>query len=207
MTGKQIPSTGGSARTLFKEEAALAQEQAGVITQEVGCQQLTRTRSQKTVATGSSRCHRFQHRSSCTQKTVLQLSSTLNSDDRQMEKPRLLVKLVRAHNLRNADWMGESDPYVKVTLGKEKKESKVIYNCLNPVWNEELMLPFRAPQDFDQRVRIDVIDWDPPPKYHDPLGHLDIPLQELRHHQELRVNENLIDGDKGRIELVISLLQ
>ena len=26
---------GGSARTLFKEEAALAQEQAGVITQEV----------------------------------------------------------------------------------------------------------------------------------------------------------------------------
>lgn len=122
-------------------------------------------------------------------------------------KPRLLVKCVRAHNLRNADWMGESDPYVKVTLGKEKKETKVIYNCLNPVWNEELMLPFRAPQDFDQRVRIDVIDWDPPPKYHDPLGHLDIPLQELRHHQELRVNENLIDGDKGRIELVISLLQ
>jgi hypothetical protein len=122
-------------------------------------------------------------------------------------KPQLAVRCVRAHKLRNADWVGESDPYVKVTLGKQKKETKVIYNCLNPNWNEELMLDFGVPQDFDQRLRVEVFDWDPPPKWHDPLGHVELPLQHLRHNHEMHVNELLIDGDNARIELIITLLQ
>jgi Ca2+-dependent lipid-binding protein len=94
-----------------------------------------------------------------------------------------------------------------VTLGKQKKESKVIYNSLNPVWNEELLLDFHVPQDFDHRLKVEVVDWDPPPKSHDPLGHIEIPLQHLRHHNEMQLNEMLIDGDRARIELVITLLQ
>ena len=45
--------------------------------------------------------------------------------------------MIRAENLHKTDWLGKSDPYVNLTLGKVKQHTKTINNTLNPVWNEK----------------------------------------------------------------------
>ncbi|KAM3218247.1 hypothetical protein P3L10_022777 [Capsicum annuum] len=51
----------------------------------------------------------------------------------------LQVKLIEAKELTNKDLIGKSDPFVELfirPLRDRTKTSKVIDNCLNPIWNE-----------------------------------------------------------------------
>nr|XP_018632190.1 synaptotagmin-4-like [Nicotiana tomentosiformis] len=51
----------------------------------------------------------------------------------------LQVKLIEAKELTNKDIIGKSDPFVELfirPLRDRTKTSKVIDNCLNPIWNE-----------------------------------------------------------------------
>ncbi|KAG5590521.1 hypothetical protein H5410_041035 [Solanum commersonii] len=51
----------------------------------------------------------------------------------------LQVKLIEATELTNKDLIGKSDPFVELfirPLRDRTKTSKVIDNCLNPIWNE-----------------------------------------------------------------------
>lgn len=51
----------------------------------------------------------------------------------------LQVKLIEAKELTNKDIVGKSDPFVELfirPLRDRTKTSKVIDNCLNPIWNE-----------------------------------------------------------------------
>jgi Ca2+-dependent lipid-binding protein len=42
---------------------------------------------------------------------------------------------ISASNLKNADWLGQSDPYCKVIVdGREIGRTDVITNNLNPKW-------------------------------------------------------------------------
>ncbi|CAE7496208.1 Nedd4l [Symbiodinium natans] len=42
----------------------------------------------------------------------------------------LLVRVVAAYNLINADWFSLSDPYVKVKVGRQKQTTAVVDDCL-----------------------------------------------------------------------------
>ena len=50
------------------------------------------------------------------------------------------VLLVQARSVIAMDGGTSSDPYCKVTLGKEKAKTKVINNTLNPKWREAMDL-------------------------------------------------------------------
>lgn len=50
----------------------------------------------------------------------------------------LLIRVLAAHNLVNADWFSLSDPYAKVTVDKVSKTTPVVDDCLDPHWDEEL---------------------------------------------------------------------
>ncbi|XAR59361.1 hypothetical protein NMG60_11015177 [Bertholletia excelsa] len=68
----------------------------------------------------------------------------------------LKVKVLKGTNLAVRD-VQSSDPYVMLTLGEQKVQTKVKKSTLNPVWNEELMLS--VPLAFGP-IKLQVYDHD-----------------------------------------------
>ncbi|KAG9152587.1 hypothetical protein Leryth_026186 [Lithospermum erythrorhizon] len=68
----------------------------------------------------------------------------------------LKIKVIKGTNLAIRDMMS-SDPYVILTLGKQKVQTTVVKSNLNPVWNEELMLS--VPENHGA-VKLEVFDYD-----------------------------------------------
>ncbi|KAI5867087.1 tricalbin [Durotheca rogersii] len=61
-----------------------------------------------------------------------------------------------AHDLRNFETMGKSDPYVRVLLsGIEKGRTVTHRNTLNPEWDEVIYVPMHSTRD---RLTLDVMD-------------------------------------------------
>lgn len=80
-----------------------------------------------------------------------------------MRKPVgiLHVKVIRAMKLEKKDFMGSSDPYVKLKLSDDKlpmKKTTVRHKNLNPEWNEEFSLVVKDPET--QSLEIKVYDWE-----------------------------------------------
>ena len=84
----------------------------------------------------------------------------------------LLVRVVAAYDLINADWFSLSDPYAKVTVDKVSKTTAVVDDCLDPCWDEDLWnFDVMAESSF---VRLEV--WDKDSIQDDPLGSVAIPI-------------------------------
>ncbi|XP_051114011.1 synaptotagmin-3-like isoform X2 [Andrographis paniculata] len=91
----------------------------------------------------------------------------------------LHVKVVRAQSLLKMDFLGTSDPYVKLSLTGEKlqwKKTTVVMNNLNPVWNEDFKLIVKEPKI--QVLQLLLFDWEKVGA-HDYLGMQLIPLDTL----------------------------
>ncbi|KAJ4805622.1 Calcium-dependent lipid-binding (CaLB domain) family protein [Rhynchospora pubera] len=98
-----------------------------------------------------------------------------------MKKPVgiLHVKVVQAFKLKKKDFMGKSDPYVKLKLtedGMPSKKTTVKRNNLNPEWNEDFKLIVKDPES--QALELIVYDWEQVGK-HDKIGMNVIPLKDL----------------------------
>eukprot|EP00493_Phyllostaurus_siculus_P023292 UN23628 len=50
----------------------------------------------------------------------------------------LVCIVVSGRNLVNKDFIGKSDPYVKLTLGSETLKSNTVQNSLDPLWQKSL---------------------------------------------------------------------
>lgn len=73
----------------------------------------------------------------------------------------LHVKVVRAMKLLKMDFLGTSDPYVKLSLTGERLQSKktsIKKRNLNPEWNENFKLIVKETQS--QVLQLHVFDWD-----------------------------------------------
>lgn len=80
-----------------------------------------------------------------------------------MKKPVgiLNVKVVHARKLLNRDFLGRSDPYVKLSLSGERlpaKRTSIKMNNLNPEWNEDFKLIVKDP--LSQDLQLHVFDWE-----------------------------------------------
>eukprot|EP00475_Leptophrys_vorax_P017073 TRINITY_DN2359_c0_g1_i1.p1 TRINITY_DN2359_c0_g1~~TRINITY_DN2359_c0_g1_i1.p1 ORF type:complete len:359 (-),score=100.27 TRINITY_DN2359_c0_g1_i1:224-1300(-) len=96
---------------------------------------------------------------------------------------RYVIGIISAHNLRKADLLGKSDPYVKITVGNVTQQTRVIKRNLNPTWNEQFVFNV----DKACEVVFEVFDWDAHSK-HDFLGSASVSYSELV--SELRSNNN-----------------
>ncbi|WZZ02088.1 hypothetical protein YC2023_074416 [Brassica napus] len=86
----------------------------------------------------------------------------------------LQVTVIRGKKLVIRDFKS-SDPYVIVKLGTESAKTKVINNCLNPVWDEELSFTLKDPAAV---LSLEVFDKDRF-KADDKMGHATLSLQPL----------------------------
>ncbi|KAG2705972.1 hypothetical protein I3760_05G083300 [Carya illinoinensis] len=125
----------------------------------------------------------------------------------------LNVKVVRALKLKKKDFLGASDPYVKLKITEDKllaKKTTVQYKTLNPEWNEEFSIVVKDPQS--QALELRVYDWEQVGK-HDKLGMAVVPLKELTPDEpkvmtlDLLKNMDLNDAqnEKSRGQLVVEL--
>ncbi|KHJ95082.1 C2 domain protein [Oesophagostomum dentatum] len=94
---------------------------------------------------------------------------------------QLSVTILDAHGLPAMDRNGMSDPYVKLCIlpeRKQKYETKIIRNSLNPVYNETFLftLPFNELQS--KTLLLTVYDYDRLSK-DDKMGQLSIPLESI----------------------------
>lgn len=73
----------------------------------------------------------------------------------------LHVKVVRASKLLKKDFLGTSDPYVKLKLAGDRlpaKKTTIKKKNLNPEWNENFKLVVKEPES--QVLQLQVLDWD-----------------------------------------------
>ena len=70
------------------------------------------------------------------------------------------VKIIRARNLVKKDFMGKSDPYVKIQLVNTvlSKTTRTKMSTLNPEWNETFKLLVQDPKS--QSLELQVYDWE-----------------------------------------------
>jgi Ca2+-dependent lipid-binding protein len=125
----------------------------------------------------------------------------------------LLVKVVRAQNLRKKDLLGKSDPYVKLKMSDDKLPSKktaVKRSNLNPEWNEEFKFVVTDPET--QALEISVFDWEQVGK-HEKMGMNSVQLKDLPADEtkvstlELlkTMDPNDVQNEKSRGQLTLEL--
>ncbi|GKV34146.1 hypothetical protein SLEP1_g42555 [Rubroshorea leprosula] len=118
----------------------------------------------------------------------------LDSSTVAIKKPVgiLHVKVVRAQKLLKKDFLGTSDPYVKLSLTGEKlpaRKTTIKKRNLNPEWNENFKLIVKDPQS--QILQLLVFDWDKVGA-HDRLGMQLVPLKLLTPSETKEFNLDLL---------------
>jgi Ca2+-dependent lipid-binding protein len=88
------------------------------------------------------------------------------------------VKVIRAKNLSKKDFMGKSDPYVKIQLVNTvfSKTTRTKLSTLNPEWNETFKLLVQDPKS--QSLELQVFDWEKIGA-HEKMGMQIVPLKDL----------------------------
>ncbi|XP_023320595.1 multiple C2 and transmembrane domain-containing protein isoform X2 [Eurytemora carolleeae] len=111
------------------------------------------------------------------------------------------VVLVQARSVKAMDHGNSSDPYCKVSLGKEKRKSRVCSSTLNPKWREAL--DFYWFEEFTDFLEIQVWDQDVGEK-DDYMGRVDIDLRELRHEVSHNLWREIQEGE-GSLNVIITI--
>ncbi|XP_008644948.1 synaptotagmin-3 isoform X2 [Zea mays] len=125
----------------------------------------------------------------------------------------LHVKVIRALNLLKMDFLGKSDPYVKMRLSGERlpsKKTSVKMSNLNPEWNEHFRFIVKDPDT--QVLELHMFDWEKV-KMHDKLGMQVIPLRLLTPYESKlftldlvrSMNPNDPQNKKNRGKLIVEL--
>ncbi|CAN7034954.1 hypothetical protein IGI04_032234 [Brassica rapa subsp. trilocularis] len=132
-----------------------------------------------------------------------------------MKKPvgLLNVNVIKAIKLKKKDFLGGSDPYVKLTLSGDRvpgKKTVVKHSNLNPEWNEEFDLVVKDPEN--QVLHLIVYDWEQVGK-HDKIGMNVIPLKDLTPEEPKLITLELLKSmepnepvsEKSRGQLVVEV--
>ena len=115
----------------------------------------------------------------------------------------LLIEIISCRDLLVADKSGESDPYVKIKLGRmDLHRTKHIPKTLNPVYTEKTnnsyVLDMPATELYGKKgIQLKVKDWDRCFGGDDDLGTVNIPADTLYNFGD-EVKEFKIDSPPGK---------
>ena len=89
-----------------------------------------------------------------------------------------MVEILAARDLEATDLLGTSDPYAVVTLGAQRRKTKVKHRTLRPVWAERFADVVAAKELEDDEVDVALYDHDAVGA-HDFLGRIGIPVTSI----------------------------
>ena len=121
----------------------------------------------------------------------------------------LRVRLSHAIGLKSADSNGFSDPYVKLSLNREKRTSKIVYKTLNPRWDEDFQFRGSFSQLMNDTLQVACWDHDRL-SFNDHIGDGVLPLgglaQQLEHGGRIECSVQLKDkqATPGEVFFVLS---
>ncbi|XP_072959547.1 synaptotagmin-2-like [Typha angustifolia] len=126
----------------------------------------------------------------------------------------LHVNVLRALKLKKKDFMGKSDPYVKLKLTDDRLPSKkttIKHSNLNPEWGEEFSFTVKDPES--QALELHVYDWEQVGK-HEQMGMNVIPLKDLTPDEPKSLTIDLLKNmdsndarnEKSRGQVVVQLI-
>jgi len=116
---------------------------------------------------------------------------------------RIRVSIISAKDLRNADWIGKSDPYCTCkVLGKKQVvfETEVVDNCLDPVWNKTHEFDYSPGDDF----QFSIFDKDFDLKGDDVLG--DAVLKSEQFYPRGFEGDLQVEGGTGTLQVKVDIL-
>eukprot|EP00965_Chrysotila_dentata_P254101 6211760-Pleurochrysis_carterae.AAC.3 len=83
-------------------------------------------------------------------------ASSVTSEEAKEPNIAITVRLIRARGLTAADKNGYSDPYAKLSIGKQKKTSRVVNKNINPEWDQTFEFHGLMPASLDETLFLEV---------------------------------------------------
>merc|ERR1712106_1018955 len=97
-----------------------------------------------------------------------------------LEAGQVVITVYKAKDIEKKGKLGKADPYVKITLGKQKAKSSTVKNNHNPEWN--LKATFGVDQNITEGINIEVFDDDLGKD--DSLGSTFIDISKVQEHHQ-----------------------
>lgn len=126
--------------------------------------------------------------------------------DEQGTLGMLKAHIKSASNLAAMDWVGTSDPYVRITLGLFARQTKYIARNCNPTFDCILYLPINE-SHASQVIDVSVWDWDANKALRgndDFLGRIVAPIYQILNGPVCFTDEPLLDVGKGKLTVTLT---
>merc|ERR1712106_902776 len=98
-----------------------------------------------------------------------------------LEAGNVVITVYKARDIEKKGMFGKADPYVKITLGKQKAKSATVKNNHNPEWN--FKATFGVDQNTTEGINIEVFDEDFGKD--DSLGSTLLDITKVQEHNKL----------------------
>merc|ERR1711970_1073112 len=100
---------------------------------------------------------------------------------KQLEAGQIFITVYKARNIEKKGMFGKADPYVKITLEKQKSKSTTVKNDHNPEWN--FKSSFDVDPNITENIHIEVFDEDLGKD--DSLGYTSLKIDELQENKPI----------------------
>merc|ERR1711892_177578 len=105
----------------------------------------------------------------------------VSPQQKALEAGQVVITVYKARDIEKKGMFGKADPYVKMTLGKQKAKSATVKNNHNPEWNFKAI--FDVDQNTSENIKLAVLDDDFGKD--DSLGTTIIDISKVKEHQQL----------------------
>merc|ERR1712128_70584 len=109
------------------------------------------------------------------------LTGSISKPTKKLEVGQIYITIIKARDIEKKGNFGKADPYVKMTLGKQKAKSATVKNNHNPEWN--FVASFDVDENTSEGVNIAVFDDDFGKD--DSLGSKTLDIHSIQEHKQM----------------------
>ncbi|KAL5990600.1 hypothetical protein ACLOJK_011502 [Asimina triloba] len=113
--------------------------------------------------------------------------------------------LVMVQSAEDVEGRHHNNPYATILFRGEKKKTKAMRKTRDPMWNEEFQFVLEEDPHDDDKIHIEVMSRKRGFTFHpkEPLGHVDIYLEDVVNNGRINQKYNLINSRNGVVHIEI----